>query len=98
VRLLHPEDPYLRLDRELLVVDGNVEASSFPAPGRSTGYGANAIVVGGEVVGRFARQQAKITLEPWVKLPQALADAVTAEAEGIPRALGRPGRVRWIEA
>jgi hypothetical protein len=54
--------------------------------------------VDGEIVGRFARQQAKVTLEPWGKLPKAVSEAVTAEAEGIARALGRPGRVTWIES
>lgn len=97
VRLLHPEDTYLRLDRDLLLPNAERRVQLFPAPGRSTGFGANAIVLDGEIVGRFARQQANVTLEPWPELTAAEASAVTAEAEGIARALGRPSRVRWTE-
>jgi hypothetical protein len=69
VRLLPYDDAYTKLDRELLVPDPGLRARVLPLVlplvGQSTlGYTPGAILVDGEIVGAWQRQQRKVTVHP----------------------------------
>ncbi|MGH3001118.1 MAG: DNA glycosylase AlkZ-like family protein [Gaiellaceae bacterium] len=81
-RLLPSGDTYFLLqgaDRELLVPDAESRGALWTSrvwPG--------AVLVAGEIVGTWRRSQANVTIERWRPLSRAEADAVEAEAEGLP--------------
>ena len=69
-RLLPVDDPYLRLDRPLLVPDADHRASLF-----ARGAVRGAILVDGSIEGWWQRQGSRVTLHPWGKLGDAEAEA-----------------------
>ncbi len=81
-RLLPSGDTYYLLhgaDRELLVPDTARRAELWTSrvwPG--------AVLVGGDVVGTWRRDQGKLTVHPWRRLSRAERDAVEAEAASLP--------------
>src|SRR5262249_37293327 len=81
-RLLPSGDPYFLLhgvDRELLVPDAALRGELWPPrvwPG--------AVLVAGEIVGTWRRDQAKLTIQGWRRLTRAERDAVEAEAASLP--------------
>jgi hypothetical protein len=96
VRLLPYDDAYTKLDRELLVPDQALRARVLPLVGQSTlGYTPGAILVDGEIVGAWQRQQRKVTIHPWSKLAPALRDAIEAEALAFPVAGSSKPSVAW---
>jgi hypothetical protein len=85
VRLLPYDDAYTKLDRELLVPDPALRARVLPLVGQSTlGYAPGAILVDGEIVGAWQREQRKVTIHPWSKLSPAVRDAIETEAWAFP--------------
>ena len=96
VRLLPYDDAYTKLDRELLVPDPGLRARVLPLVGQSTlGYTPGAILVDGEIVGAWQRQQRKVTIHPWSKLTPAVRDAIEAEALAFPIAGSSKPSVAW---
>jgi hypothetical protein len=94
-RLLPSGDAYFLLqgpDRELLVPEIDRRAALWTPrvwPG--------ALLVGGELTGTWRRADNVLVVRPWRALSRAEADAVGAEAEGLPLPLTRPISVRWEE-
>ncbi|MBI3747579.1 MAG: winged helix DNA-binding domain-containing protein, partial [Chloroflexi bacterium] len=96
VRLLPYDDAYTKLDRELLVHDPKLRARVLPLVGQSTlGYTPGAILVDGEIVGAWQRQQRKVTVHPWSTPSPAVRDAVEAEALAFPIAGSSKASVTW---
>ena len=96
VRLLPYDDAYTKLDRELLVPDPQLRARVLPLVGQSTlGYTPGAILVDGEIVGAWQRQQRKVTIHPWSTLSPAVRDAIEAEALAFPIAGSSKPSVAW---
>lgn len=96
VRLLPYDDAYTKLDRELLVPDPGLRARVLPLVGQSTlGYTPGAILVDGEIVGAWQRQQRKVTIHPWAKLSPDVRDAIEAEALAFPIAGSAKPSVAW---
>jgi hypothetical protein len=94
VRLIHNDDPYVKLDRDLVVADQARREWVFPPVGTSPGYSPGAIVIDGEIAGIWQRQQRRVTVHPWRALPK---DAVEAEATAFPIASRSKQEVRWEE-
>ncbi|MGH9244623.1 MAG: DNA glycosylase AlkZ-like family protein [Acidimicrobiales bacterium] len=92
VRLLPADDPWTKIDHDLLVPDPTVRAQAFP--GSSPGYIPGVILVDGEVVGAWQRQQRAVTLHPARKLTAA-KDALEAEALSLPIASKATASVTW---
>lgn len=93
-RLLPSGDPYYLLhgaDRELLVPDADRRDALWTSrvwPG--------ALLVGGEIVGTWRRNQEAVTVETWRRLSPADRDAVEAEAATLPLpGLDGPIKVTW---
>jgi hypothetical protein len=93
-RLLPSGDTYYLLqgsDRELLVPDSALRPLLWTPrvwPG--------ALLLDGEIVGVWRRDQADVSIEPWRKLSAAEREAVESEAATMPLpALTSPIRVRW---
>jgi hypothetical protein len=96
VRLLPYDDAYTKLDRELLVPDPALRARVLPVVGQSTlGHTPGAILVDGEIVGSWQRQQRKVTIHPWSKLSTSIRDAIEAEAQTFPIAGSSKVSVAW---
>jgi hypothetical protein len=80
-------------DRELLVPDGARRPTLWTSrvwPG--------ALLVAGEIVGVWRRQQAVVSIEPWRRLTEAEHSAVEAEAASLPLPrLDGPIATRWVE-
>lgn len=81
-RLLPSGDTYYLLwgaDRELLVADPERREELWTSrvwPG--------AVLVDGEIVGTWRRQQHKVAIDAWTELPDASREAVGAEAASLP--------------
>jgi hypothetical protein len=96
VRLLPYDDAYTKLDRELLVPDPALRARVLPLVGQSTlGHTPGAILVDGEIVGSWQRQQRKVTIHPWSTLSSGVRDAIEAEALAFPIAGSSIPTVAW---
>ena len=94
VRLLPSGDAYYLLwgaQRQLLVEDSTHRAALWTSrvwPG--------ALLVSGEIVGTWRRDQHRVDIEPWQRLTQAARDAVESEAASLPLpGLKREIVVRW---
>ncbi len=94
VRLLPPSDPFLRLDRELLVVDPERRRRVLPEIGQSPGFAPGAILVDGVVAGVWQRQGGRVGLELFEPLSDVVAGAVEDEARSMP-IRGGITQVRW---
>lgn len=96
-RLLPMDDPYTKLDRDLLVPDATVRLMALPKVGQSPGYLPGAVLLDGEIVGGWQRQGRRVTIHPFpstVLRPGARA-AIEAEALGVPIAGPGEPRVAW---
>jgi len=96
VRLLPHSDPVIKFDGDLVVLDPVLRREVFPQPGVKTDFWpvAGAILCDGEVAGSWARQQRRVTLNPWRRFSGAERDAAEAEALSIPVAKGKAS-VSW---
>jgi hypothetical protein len=95
VRLVPFDDAFTKLDKDLLVPDVRLRALAVPSSGHSPGYIPGAILVDGEVVGGWQRQQRKVTLHPFGRLPARVRDAAEHEALTMPIAGAQKPSVRW---
>lgn len=92
-RLLPSGDAYYLLwgrDRELLVADPDQRRTLW-----TDRVWPGAVLVEGEVVATWRRQQHVVTIDPWQRLTAAGRQAVTAEAAGLPLPVDREVVVRW---
>jgi hypothetical protein len=95
VRLLPMDDPLTKLDKELLVRDEELRRRVVPSYGAGPGYIPGAVLVDGEIVGGWQRQQRKVTIHPFSRLPAAVREAIEAEALAFPIAGTTAPSVGW---
>jgi hypothetical protein len=95
VRLTPFDDAFTKLDRAILVPDDARREIVLPRTGQSRGFIPGAIVVDGEVVGAWQRQQRKVTLHPFTKLPARVREAIEQEALTFPIAGSAAPTVTW---
>ena len=95
VRLLPMDDPFTKLDHELLIADPASRARALPKVGRSPGYIPGAVLVDGEIVGAWQRQQRNVTVHPFSERPNRVREAIEAEALAFPIAGTAAPSVRW---
>jgi hypothetical protein len=94
-RLLPFDDPFTKLDKDLLVADPDRRVRSVPASGHSPGYIPGAMLLDGEIVGGWQRQGRKVTLHPFDRLPARAREAFEAEALSMPIAGPGDSAVVW---
>lgn len=99
MRLVPHNDPYIKIDGELVVPDRERRLEVFPLPGVRTEFWpvAGALLVDGEIVGSWARQQRRVTVNPWKRLAATVREAVAEEALDFPIPRGR-AEVRWTDS
>ncbi len=100
VRLLAMDDPYTKLDRELLVPDPDLRLMALPKAGHSPGYIPGSVLVNGRIVGGWQRQGRKVTIHPFPGFRPGVSarEAIEREALSMPIA-GPPGpTVAWQPA
>jgi hypothetical protein len=97
VRLLPWDDPYTKLDRDLLVPDATQRRLVLPGTGESRGWIPGAVLVDGEIVGAWQRQRRKVAIHPFRRLPAAVRQAIETEALSFPIAGADEPAVRWEE-
>jgi hypothetical protein len=97
VRLLPMDDPWTKYDHDLLIADDASRARALPSVGRSPGYIPGAMLVDGEIVGAWQRQQRKVTLHPFSRrrLGAERRAALEAEALAFPIAGASAPSVSW---
>jgi hypothetical protein len=95
VRLLPQDDPFSKVDRELLVPDPARRRRTLPGSLATPGYIPGAILLDGEVVGGWQRQQRKVTLHPFGRLSGVAREAIEREALSLPIAGSVAPSVRW---
>ncbi|MBI3752073.1 MAG: winged helix DNA-binding domain-containing protein [Chloroflexi bacterium] len=95
VRLLPMDDPFTKHDHELLLADDTLRARALPKVGRSPGYIPGAVLVDGEIVGAWQRQQRKVTVHPFRSMPGRVRDDIEAEALAFPIAGRAAASVAW---
>jgi hypothetical protein len=67
----------------------------LPRTGQGKGYIPGAILVDGEVVGGWQRQQRKVTLHPFGRLPAGVREAIEEEALTFPIQATSTASVSW---
>ena len=97
VRLIPFDDALTKLDKELLVPDRKNRELVFPPIGTSLGYIPGPVLVDGEIVGAWQRQQRKVTIHPWRTLGSAVRTAIEEEALAFPIAGTTKPTIRWAE-
>jgi hypothetical protein len=95
VRLLPYDDAFTKLDHELLIPDQALRERVLPRTGQGKGYIPGAILVDGEIVGGWQRQQRKVTLHPFARLPARVREAIEEEALTFPIDPKSPASVAW---
>jgi hypothetical protein len=95
VRLLPLDDPLTKTDKELLIPDAASRARVLPARGESPGYIPGAVLVDGEIVGGWQRQQRRVTIHPFAPVGARVREAIEAEALAFPIAGNMPATVSW---
>lgn len=95
VRLLPYDDAFTKLDHELLIPDDALRERVLPRTGQGTGYIPGAILVDGEIVGGWQRQQRKVTLHPFGRLRARVREAIEEEALAFPIDAKSPASVSW---
>ena len=97
IRLLPYDDPYTKFDKELLVADEALRLRSVPPSGVSPGYLPGVVLIDGEIVGGWQRQQRKVRIHPFpeAKLSARVREAIEAEALAFPIAGSSPPTVAW---
>jgi hypothetical protein len=98
VRLLPWDDPYTKFDRALLVPDAAQRPLVLPGVGESRGWIPGAILVDGEIVGAWQRQQRRVAIHSFRRLPAAVREAIEGEALSFPIAGSAEPKVRWEES
>jgi len=94
-RLLPYDDAFTKLDQELLIPDDALRERVLPRTGQGKGYIPGTILVDGEIVGGWQRQQRKVTLHPFGELPERARDAIEEEASSFPIDARSPASVSW---
>jgi len=94
VRLLPFDDPFTKYDDALLLRDETRRARALPR-GYSRGFIPGAILVDGEIVGVWQRQQRRVRLHPSEMLPARVGEAIEQEALAFPIAAKTPASVSW---
>ena len=96
-RLLPQDDPYTKLDHDLLVPDPTIRLMALPKVGASPGYIPGAVLVDGKVVGGWQRQGRKVTIHPFpgARIGAAAREAVEREALTMPIAGPGAPSVAW---
>jgi hypothetical protein len=95
VRLLPQDDPFTKFDHELLVADKQLRLRALPRAGQSPGYIPGGILVDGQIVGAWQRQQRKVTLHPFSKQIARVREAIEQEALSMPIAGSTGPSVMW---
>jgi hypothetical protein len=93
VRLLPFDDAYTKLDRESLLPDPARREQVLPRTGK--GHIPGAILVDGQIVGSWQRQQRRVTMHTFGRLPATVREAIEAEALAFPVAGPTPATVAW---
>ncbi|HEY3163314.1 MAG TPA: crosslink repair DNA glycosylase YcaQ family protein [Candidatus Limnocylindrales bacterium] len=95
-RLLPFDDAFTKLDRDLLVADAEHRDHAFPPVGTSRGYIPGAVLIDGEIVGVWQRQQRTVAIHAWKRLSAASREFVEAEALAFPIAGSSRASVSWV--
>ena len=95
VRLLPMDDPLTKTDKELLVPNPEWRAQVLPAWGQSPGYLPGAVLVDGEIVGVWQRQQRRVRVRLFKSLGQKVREAIEAEALSMPIAGKTDPSIVW---
>jgi winged helix DNA-binding protein len=95
VRLLPMDDPLTKTDKELLVPNEEWRAQVLPAWGQSPGYLPGAVLVDGEIVGVWQRQQRKVRVRLFADLRAGVREAIEAEALSMPIAGKSDLSIAW---
>ncbi len=98
VRLLAPDDPLLYLDRDLVMGDSRRVVHLDPAAvgQRLVNSMAGRIMVDGELVGAWARNQAQFTLSSFAQVTPETEARIAEELERMTGPLGRQTEVSWL--
>jgi hypothetical protein len=94
-RLLPFDDPFTKLDKELLVPDPRRRLKSVPASGHSPGYIPGAMLLDGVVVGGWQRQGRRVRLHPFERLDARARELFEAEALSVPIAGPGAASATW---
>jgi hypothetical protein len=97
VRLLPADDPFTKVDKKLLVPDAKRRTIVLPPAGESPGYIPGAVLVDGEIVGAWQRQQRKVTIHPFSRLSSQVREAIEQDALTFPIAGSTAPTVSWAE-
>jgi hypothetical protein len=95
IRLLPLDDPLAKTDKGLLVPEATRRARVLPGWGESPGYIPGTVLVDGEIVGGWQRQQRRVTIHPFARLSSSVREAIEAEALAFPIAGNAPASVSW---
>jgi hypothetical protein len=94
VRLLPFDDPFTKLDDALLIGDEALRAKVLPR-GYSRGFIPGAVLVDGEIVGAWQRQQRRVRVHPFGRLGARVREDIEREALAFPIAAASPASVGW---
>lgn len=97
VRLIPHGDPYIKTDGELLVEDARRRLEIFPVPRIKPDFWpvSGAVLADNEVIGSWARQQRRVTVNLWEGANNSLKEEIEREALEFPIASPSKGEVRW---
>ena len=86
VRLLPHSDPFLKVDADFVTPDPQLRLEIFPEPSKRANFWpvSGGLLVDGEIIGSWARQQRKVTVNAWSTLDARARELVEAEALAMP--------------
>ena len=94
VRLLPFDDAFTKVDDALLLPDETLRAKVLPR-GYSRGFIPGAVLVDGEIVGAWQRQQRRVRIHPFGRLSERVREEVEREALAFPIGAAAPASVGW---
>ncbi|MDQ3778021.1 MAG: winged helix DNA-binding domain-containing protein, partial [Actinomycetota bacterium] len=97
VRLLPIDDPFTKFDHDLLVPDEAERRRVLPRAGESPGYAPGAVLVDGEIVGAWQRQERRVRIHPFARLSPHARNSIDKEALSFPIAGSLAPTVTWEE-
>lgn len=99
VRLIPHSDPYIKTDGELVVEDSRRRLEIFPVPRIKPDFWpvSGAVLADNEVIGSWARQQRRVTVNLWERVNDSLKEEIESEAIGFPIDAPYKAEVRWAQ-
>lgn len=98
VRLIPHGDPFIKIDARLVVDDPKLRLEIFPRPKTKSDFWpvSGGVLVDGRFRGSWARQQRRVTVNMWKRVPHSVSESIEQEALNLPISAKSKASVNWL--